>query len=926
MSEIRDVNDLSSFIQNISFNMGSVQAVGSNIDHVITVANDLNEAISEVETVANDLNETVSEIETVANSATNIDIVGNDINNINSVANNMDDIITVSNIATEIDTIVNDAELVSDIKTAQENAVSAASSLSETLAVQQDIQNNYATYTSGATYSKDNLDTKFNSIDHFSGYTQYVPKKDNFVFEESTAFVGKIGDKNRYLDFNGDRVDTYGEELVTNGDFSDGTTGWTFGTGWSISGGVAGHDGLTQYNKIKVTEQNLVVGTTYRLKFEVTKNSGTLYLTLGFATESFTTGKYDIIRTASGTQFAFQSNYFNGIVENISVREIQTADLSDKIPDVTVQDQATNGLTVQSAVSAGDYVVVDREELVTNGAFDSDLSGWSDSGNSTSIYDSGTIKVTTTANEAGVYQTGLGIIEGVDYVLKYTVSNLTDATRTKVFLGTSIGNPNISESNDKTGNGEYTIVFKAKTSSSNAILHLRVVDTGSANFDNISIKQVDESYRATRDTADMYDYECIAGTPFDIVYGKIYKMSNFNASDMNGAYFKRVGTSASGITYPQTFDIAPDGDASWEYLGTASNMSLENPYFENRDNEGIYNQVAVLHKYNPTTKTYLGMDSEILFYEMLAIETPKGFMTKNGFSVVSEGVYSKGDYWYIVSGVWNSLNKGAYHPDFNAYGTAGGRGQGADLLTSGTSYQWFNTTALDGEWQSTAQTFVFADADFDAPYYPMASETGSVSSTQYYDYRPDSKFYDIIYKDQFIDMREYSFNFTEQQMKDRKKELKLEQISGDVVTCELTQTSISGKGGSGYYFINLESGLSVTEALLTEYTCQVFNKTTGKMYYLRYSNASFPTRVYLYSSNSFAFNTYDATETATTWAEQTVGDEIVIILIKQNNHLSQGTRLHNRLYGDPASYPSTIKNRLSEGKPIIAEPVLVSDD
>ena len=32
-----------------------------------------------------------------------------------------------------------------------------------------------------------------------------------------------------------------GQELITNGDFSNGVTGWSLGSGWSINGGVASY-------------------------------------------------------------------------------------------------------------------------------------------------------------------------------------------------------------------------------------------------------------------------------------------------------------------------------------------------------------------------------------------------------------------------------------------------------------------------------------------------------------------------------------------------------------------------------------------------------------------------------------------------------------------------------------------------------------
>ena len=63
----------------VSDNISNVNIVATNINDVIKVADDLNEAISEIETAADDLNEAVSEIDTVAASITNVDLVGEDL-------------------------------------------------------------------------------------------------------------------------------------------------------------------------------------------------------------------------------------------------------------------------------------------------------------------------------------------------------------------------------------------------------------------------------------------------------------------------------------------------------------------------------------------------------------------------------------------------------------------------------------------------------------------------------------------------------------------------------------------------------------------------------------------------------------------------------------------------------------------------------
>src|SRR5210317_1242433 len=70
------------------------------------------------------------------------------------------------------------------------------------------------------------LKDQLNALAPYSGYTSVSKKLDNFVFKEDANFTYSVADKNRFVKF-GDRVvDTYGEELVTNGDFSGSEELW----------------------------------------------------------------------------------------------------------------------------------------------------------------------------------------------------------------------------------------------------------------------------------------------------------------------------------------------------------------------------------------------------------------------------------------------------------------------------------------------------------------------------------------------------------------------------------------------------------------------------------------------------------------------------------------------------------------------------
>jgi len=92
-------------IGTVALNIGKVETVADNIDDVIKVADDLNEAISEVVTVADDLNEATSEIEVVADNILNVNKVGAIDGDVTTVALNDSNVTKVGAIDTDVTTV-----------------------------------------------------------------------------------------------------------------------------------------------------------------------------------------------------------------------------------------------------------------------------------------------------------------------------------------------------------------------------------------------------------------------------------------------------------------------------------------------------------------------------------------------------------------------------------------------------------------------------------------------------------------------------------------------------------------------------------------------------------------------------------------------------------------------------------------------------
>jgi len=149
LEDIQDVADNAFNINLVSNNMPNVVAVGSNIDKVIAVADNetninlvanneenidivaenienvavVGTFITDVRTVADDLNEPISEIQTVADNIAIIDVVGQSIDNVNAVGNNIVDVITVADDLTGANNIGTVADNIDNVNAVGNNIV-----------------------------------------------------------------------------------------------------------------------------------------------------------------------------------------------------------------------------------------------------------------------------------------------------------------------------------------------------------------------------------------------------------------------------------------------------------------------------------------------------------------------------------------------------------------------------------------------------------------------------------------------------------------------------------------------------------------------------------------------------------------------------------------------------------------------------------
>ncbi len=296
------------------------------------------------------------------------------------------------------------------------------------------------------------------------------------------------------IGFVGDSLDTasleafcLGDELVTNGGF-DTDSDWDKGDGWSISGGIASKTGAV-LSYLTQTNLSSVVGKTYRVKASISNvTTGNVRI------DNFTDGtvytsstEIDVIYTATSVgNFRFLGwNGFDGTIDNVSVKEVSDAFVT------TWYDQSKGG--------------VESPELVTNGSFDNDVSGWSASRNSVISFSTEKLRVTNgSGSTSGTADQQITTKVGSTYIISVDIGNFSpDLTRARVRIGTGAGLTGTAYYNNKMvfENTSITTSFVATSTVSYITVGLfgGQLSLDYAEFDNISVIEVLEN-NATQTT------------------------------------------------------------------------------------------------------------------------------------------------------------------------------------------------------------------------------------------------------------------------------------------------------------------------------------------------------------------------------------------------------------------------------------------
>jgi len=151
------------------------------------------------------------------------------------------------------------------------------------------------------------------------------------------------------------------------------------------------------------------------------------------------------------------------------------------------------------------HVDITGTELVTNGTFDSDVSGWTNAASSytTITHSSGTMQVSASGGNARVNQGPITLVVGKTYTFSVEVTAETDDNYSFVHLGTSSGGVEYTANlTQDVGVGISSFTFTATSTS--FYIQLGCLNGGTVNYDNVSLRLAEEDRSVRHDNLQIF--------------------------------------------------------------------------------------------------------------------------------------------------------------------------------------------------------------------------------------------------------------------------------------------------------------------------------------------------------------------------------------------------------------------------------------
>lgn len=295
-------------------------------------------------------------------------------------------------------------------------------------------------------------------------------------------------------------------DLVVNGGFDADTT-WTKGTGWTISGGQAVGTSVATGQALR---QTIVApaGDLYAVTLDVVATAGLFNIwfnTSGIFVSVSTTGRHTFLLRASGANditISAGAVAFTGTIDNISIKRIPG------FHAIAPSDAARPILRLDADAT----IMAAQPELVTNGTFDTDLTGWVDasSGLANSSVTGGRANVNNAAAD-GIAGIARSFTTAVGKAYRFSVDVVSTTNGYRVGVGTSANDTSLSNSGEVEVAATQTQIFVATGTTAFVNLYTFPNAVTTANqttvFDNVSVKEIPLSaYRYYLETDGVDDW------------------------------------------------------------------------------------------------------------------------------------------------------------------------------------------------------------------------------------------------------------------------------------------------------------------------------------------------------------------------------------------------------------------------------------
>ena len=265
------------------------------------------------------------------------------------------------------------------------------------------------------------------------------------------------------------------------------------------------------------------------------------------------------------------------------------------------------GDATEPAADGTDDLIFDQQdktlgsELITNGDFASDISGWTKSGDAASTieWNGGRLKVTAATNYDGASQSVSGLVAGQKY--KFSAEyELGTATQLQIRAGSE-------PSTDLSSPSSGTAVNYFTASGTSMTIYVRTGgSTGTIFFDNVSIKKING---ATATMANMASSDIVQYTPNSHILSDLGIAPDLAVSMTR----KLVSNYSADLYATETGNVT----AIYDQSGNSRNLT-------NWDNESVGNDAQLSGSGNSARATFSSVDNTVLTTSTLGSAFPAG--------------------------------------------------------------------------------------------------------------------------------------------------------------------------------------------------------------------------------------------------------------------------------------------------------------